>query len=411
VSLSAAHEKVRTAQALRGLPEISAAFAQGRLSYTKVRALTRVAAKHDADALLEYALRSTAPQVEERCRQLRNGETDSVAIARRAWEHRSLALWRDTARNVMAIRVEVPLEEGELVARAIEKAVAVGDVADGIEFLNDPSDDRERGSSTAWCAQQADALIAVVKAYLADDAPASEDARSGADAEVASGTSADRYQVVLHVEDSALRGGRGRSDLPIDTVKRLTCDGSVVTVIEDAHGSPLDVGRKQRTVSTPLKRALWARDRGCSFPGCQRTRYVDAHHIRHWIEGGPTSLDNLTLLCTYHHRLLHEGRFTTGRDEIGRLFFRRADGRVIPLSGYSWADMRDDCVPSTEGLRVHGDFRSEVREARASYTVSPRFGSTWCSQLPQNRSRADTTYRQVPPTSTASKGQHVTSAT
>jgi hypothetical protein len=97
-----------------------------------------------------------------------------------------------------------------------------------------------------------------------------------------------------------------RSDLPIETVRRLTCDGSLVTVVEDDHGTPLSVGRKQRTVSTALKRALWSRDRGCSFPGCHRSHYVDAHHIRHWAEGGETSLENLTLLCSYHHRLLHE---------------------------------------------------------------------------------------------------------
>ncbi len=70
------------------------------------------------------------------------------------------------------------------------------------------------------------------------------------------------------------------------------------------------MGRKQRTVTTALKRALWSRDRGCSFPGCHNTRYVDAHHIEHWANGGDTSLDNLTLLCTHHHTLLHEGGFT-----------------------------------------------------------------------------------------------------
>ena len=85
----------------------------------------------------------------------------------------------------------------------------------------------------------------------------------------------------------------GRSDLPIDTVKRLTCDGSLITIVEDDDGTPLDVGRKRRTVSTALKRALWSRDRGCTFPGCHHNHYVDAHHIRHWADGGDTSVDNL----------------------------------------------------------------------------------------------------------------------
>ena len=82
-----------------------------------------------------------------------------------------------------------------------------------------------------------------------------------------------------------------------------------MTVFEDASGNPLDVGRKQRTVSTSLRRALYARDRCCTFPGCHRKRHLDGHHLEHWIHGGETSLENTTLLCTYHHRRLHEGGF------------------------------------------------------------------------------------------------------
>lgn len=367
VSLSAAREKVRTAQALRDLPAIAAAFADGRLSYTKVRALTRVAAANDADALLGYALRSTAPQVEERCRQLRNAEPESVNGARRAWERRSLTLWRDTARNVMAIRVEVPLEEGELVAQALERAVAAGEAAMGIEFAEDPIAETEESASNGWRAQQADALVAMAKAYLGGREPSAEGSPVAC---------ADHCQVVVHVDDSALRGGRGRSDAPIDTVKRLTCDGSLVTVVEDEDGTPLDVGRKQRTVSTLLRRALWARDRGCSFPGCCNKRFVDAHHLRHWANGGETVLDNLTLLCSHHHRLLHEGGFTIHRDEHGERSFRRRDGRVIPRFGYRLEDMRDDDgEPSAEGFGAtherEGNPSAEVREERGVYVVAP----------------------------------------
>ncbi len=127
-------------------------------------------------------------------------------------------------------------------------------------------------------------------------------------------------------------------------MRRLSCDGSVVTVVEDEHGTPLDVGRKQRTVGTALRRALWSRDRGCTFPGCHNTRYIDAHHIDHWANGGETSLDNTTLLCTYHHTLVHEGGVTMHRDECDALYFRRADGRVIPRGGYRAEDMIDDAI-------------------------------------------------------------------
>jgi hypothetical protein len=132
--------------------------------------------------------------------------------------------------------------------------------------------------------------------------------------------------------------------LPIETVKRLLCDSSFATVFEDEHGQPLDVGRKQRVVSTPLRRALYARDRGCTFPGCHRKRYLDGHHVDHWVDGGETTPHNVTLLCTYHHRLLHEGGFSIVKEADGTLRFVTADGRTIPRCGYRREDFVDDDV-------------------------------------------------------------------
>jgi len=83
-------------------------------------------------------------------------------------------------------------------------------------------------------------------------------------------------------------------------------------------------------------------------------------HIRHWADGGATSLDNLTLLCSYHHRLLHEGRFAIRRDECGELYFQRSDGRVIPRFGYRLGDMRDDGEPSAEVREPAGVYRLRV---------------------------------------------------
>ena len=127
-------------------------------------------------------------------------------------------------------------------------------------------------------------------------------------------------------------------------MKRLLCDCSFATVFEDESGQPLDAGRKQRVVSTPLRRALHARDRGCTFPGCHRNRYLDAHHLKHWIDGGETSADNMTLLCTHHHRLLHEGGFGIVKEADAELRFVTADGRTIPRCGYRREDFVDDCV-------------------------------------------------------------------
>ncbi|MCP5092529.1 MAG: DUF222 domain-containing protein, partial [Gammaproteobacteria bacterium] len=76
-----------------------------------------------------------------------------------------------------------------------------------------------------------------------------------------------------------------------DTVRRIACDGSLLHITEDIAGNPLDIGRKTRAVPPALRRALQARDAGCRFPGCGHRRFVDAHHIEHWADGGKTSID------------------------------------------------------------------------------------------------------------------------
>ena len=162
-------------------------------------------------------------------------------------------------------------------------------------------------------------------------------------------------------------------------MQRLLCDCSFVTVFEDESGKPLDVGRKQRTVSTSLRRALYARDRRCTFPGCHRKRHLDGHHLEHWIDGGETSLENTTLLCTYHHRLLHEGAFSLVKEADGTLRFVTADGRTIPRHGYRYEDFVDDEIgvaaqnTSAEGFCTttgQSHFvRDEVRETAAVYRL------------------------------------------
>ncbi|HET7131709.1 MAG TPA: DUF222 domain-containing protein [Gammaproteobacteria bacterium] len=293
---------------------------------------------------------------------LASGSLDFVAVrgaeARRVWERRSLALFRDVARNRVRVVIELPAAEGELIGHAIDRAVAAGEAAVGVEFASGTESSGEAPSGDAWRAQQADALVAIMKDYLG----------GGSSKRERPVPAADHYQVIVHVDEKALYGGAGRSDLPIETVRRLTCDCSMVRVVENERGTPLDVGRKRRTIPTSLRRALWSRDRGCIFPGCSRVHYVDGHHLRHWIDGGPTSLPNTMLLCTHHHTLLHEGGFTVERDErSGRHCFRRPDGRVIPRGGYRVEDMIDD------GLGADGaDLDRATAEARMAAIVSGR---------------------------------------
>src|SRR5690606_16214576 len=135
ISLSAAREQVRTAQALRRLPKLSAALADGEISYTKVRALTRVATQHDEELLLAYARKASAQDVEDRVRQMRNTAPESAEEARRAWERRSLTVSRRPNRGTLVISIEVPEADGEIIVRAIERAVASGDVPVGADHF------------------------------------------------------------------------------------------------------------------------------------------------------------------------------------------------------------------------------------------------------------------------------------
>jgi hypothetical protein len=147
---------------------------------------------------------------------------------------------------------------------------------------------------------------------------------------------ADRHQIVVHVDSETLGHdvpGRceieGGPSLAAQTARRLSCDASVVTLVEDESGQPLDVGRKMRSIPPAIRRALRARDDGCRFPGCTHTRFLDGHHIRHWAHGGETKLSNLVMLCRFHHRQVHEGRIDIQALDDGALRFIGRQGRRL----------------------------------------------------------------------------------
>jgi hypothetical protein len=181
-------------------------------------------------------------------------------------------------------------------------------------------------------ARQADALVEVAKGYLSGESSK----KTG---------SADHYQIMVHaaavaVDEKALRpnasgtpdrrdASDAKSDLPIETVRRLCCDGAIVPVTEDEQGNPLNVGRKHRIVQPALRRALDARDKHCTYPGCIHDKWLDAHHIEHWANGGETSLKNTLLLCSKHHRLLHEGGYTIKKNYLGERYFETSQGKIV----------------------------------------------------------------------------------
>ena len=112
----------------------------------------------------------------------------------------------------------------------------------------------------------------------------------------------------------------------------MTCDASVLRWREDDNGEPLSIGRKSRTIPPAIRRALQRRDGGCRFPGCSFTRFVDAHHIVHWADGGETAMDNLVLLCRRHHRLVHEGGFGVHKGGGGEVWFSDPGGSILPAT-------------------------------------------------------------------------------
>jgi len=329
LSMTTAIEKIRVAHALKTLPTISRAFATGELSYSKVRALTRVASRINEDDLLAFALRSTAAHVAQRCRELRCGSEASTIGAARAYNNRSLRVRRNHHRGTMTVTVELPLDTGELVEKALDKA-RDDDAAKTPDLVD-----------MSWSSRQADAFINMVSDYMSGNASEAQ--------------SKDNYLVTIHVDQSALAGNEGRSALPIESVKRLCCDSHAVVITEDKDGEPLSIGRKTRIVSKAIQRALYARDNGCCrFPGCRNHRYLHSHHIEHWSNGGETSVDNLMLLCTKHHTLVHEGGFRIERDFRNRWYFVRPDGIAVPECGYSSLDMVDDDISDAHEIPPAG---------------------------------------------------------
>jgi len=322
IGMNAAREKVRVAHALKPLARISTAFASGELSFSKVRALTRIADADNEAELLNLARYATAAQVEKLVRAYRRvGRLEERERATAQHASRELTYYYDDDGNLV-IRARLPADEGAVLLQALNAAMdaQARDVeSEDVTAVTSEVEDR-------FAQRRADALTTLAETTLRHgpgQLPAGE-----------------RYQVVVHVSAETLaEDDRDESDgrceledgsrLAPDTVRRIGCDGSLVHITEDSAGNPLDIGRKTRAVPTALRRALQARDAGCRFPGCSHRRFVDAHHIEHWADGGETSIDNLVLLCRRHHRLVHEGGFGLEKIADGRISFKRPDGRVI----------------------------------------------------------------------------------
>jgi len=314
IAMGAAREKVRVARALEHLPKVAAAMASGKLSYSKAREITRVASAETEDYLLMIAEHGTAQHVEKLVRAFRRCR-DAEELSREARQQQARRVsFRHDDDGSLVLTCHLPAEAGELVMKALDLA---------LESL--PAEGVPAGTysqKVTFSARRADALARVAESFVAHQAVECP------------GT--DRHQVVVHVAAETLRNRKAGccefehgSSMAAETARRLSCDASIVALVENDDGEPLNVGRKTRTISAPLRRLLTARDKGCRFPGCANARYVDAHHIEHWANGGETKPSNLVSLCRFHHRAVHEGGIQIQILDDGALRFVKANGQAI----------------------------------------------------------------------------------
>ena len=341
----AAREHVRVARALGNLPKLSDAMRRGAVSYSKVRAVTRVATPETEQALLDVAQCGTAAHVEQIVRGWRRVDRTAERTEEKLrQDRRSLRTWVDDD-GMVVVQGRLTPEVGAALRRALEAAcdqarsAAVGSGSVDSEASDMALAEEELGPTFGQ--RQADAIGVIAECALA----------GGLDR----GTAGDRYQVVVHVDSGALADARdvpagtpvqgsvpaAQSQMVLDeaggihvsaeTARRLACDAAKVEMRHGPDGEILDVGRRTRTISPALRRALAARDGRCRFPGCQNRR-CDAHHIEHWADGGETALDNLVLLCRRHHRAVHEEGFGITLDAAGDVHFTRPDGRPFPAA-------------------------------------------------------------------------------
>lgn len=394
IGLVAARNKVRVARSLESLPKISEAFRLGHVSYSKVRAMTRVATVENEDYLLRIARHGTAAHVERLvCNYRKVQRSAERQRANAVHEQRGVTFHHDED-GALVIEARLPPETGAIVLDALAAAgealyVRRREWQAAEEAARDDSAESSRGENpneslylpsgpaegiaedpdTPWwmrdanetqsySARRADAFVLMAESLLANGA--------------ASRPAGERNHIVVHVDAEVLANpdAAGRSELEDgpalagESTRRLACDASVVRIVEDADGMPLDVGRKTRSIPPAIQRALRARDQGCRFPGCTARHFFEGHHVEHWAHGGETSLTNLVQLCHFHHRLVHEGGYEVRSTGQQHFEFARPDGRVIePVP-------RHDSAESSQATDIEALNRAKGLEIDAETCVS-----------------------------------------
>jgi hypothetical protein len=373
VGLTAGREQVRVARALRSLPLLAAEFATGRLSYSKVRAVSRVATPETESTLVEWALHATAAQLDRLVAAQRRVSRTAVVRARHDARYLTWR-WDDDGSLIGSFRL--PPEQAAVLLQALEVAKeSLPAVTPSVAHASaeaSPVDGQGNASAEApepaMAPRSVDALVQLATAFL--------DAKR----QSASPNQRERYQLVLHAtteqltrdHDDAAEGTTTTDGIRLhpETARRLTCDCPTSTLTVDGHGAPLHLGRRTRRIRGRLARAVHYRDRGrCQAPGCTVVATI-THHIRHWARGGTTCLINLISLCDAHHWLVHDGGWTIAVIRPGTWRFYASDGRRLDTDHAPVAASRPlPTDPTLEPDAVTGHWNGESVDVRYATSV------------------------------------------
>jgi hypothetical protein len=290
---------IASAHALENLPRISEAFSSGELGIDKVVELTRFAAPDSEADLIRWAKQVSCGAIRHKGDLALRQSLDEVKDAEKS---RTLSWWYFDENRRFGLQAELPAADGAVVEKALER------LSEAIPVM--PGEEDALFSD----ARRADALVALCSARIAAD------------------PDPDRATVVVHAQVGGLVSADGGCEIeggPVihrETARRLLCHARVQTMIEDEARQPVGLGRMSREPSGWMMRQLRYRDVECRFPGCGARRFTQAHHIRWWEHGGRTDLDNLLLVCTFHHKLVHEYAWTVKRESDGTATWFQPDG-------------------------------------------------------------------------------------
>ena len=291
---------IAAAHALEHLPQLSEALASGELGVDKVVELTRFATPETEGGLITWAKGVSTGAIRRKADLVTRRDIEEVREVERA---RFLNWWYFDEGTRFGLEGELPAADGMVVQKALER------LSDRIPVMPGEEDPVHAD------ARRADALVALASAQVAGD------------------PDPDRATVVIHTRAGGYGEEEGSAELedgPVihsATARRLMCSGRLQGVLEDPTGDVVMVSPVRREPPSWMMRQLKHRDRECQFSGCGARRYLQAHHIRHWEQGGKTDLKNLLLLCTFHHKLVHEYGWSIKRREDGTIQWFTPDGR------------------------------------------------------------------------------------